>query len=111
MCPYAIIPQNKKGLMPIAHLLLADSHSSAAQDMKKLIEDIIFNNIVKNPEISSRQIPSRFRIRKHLPLTKNSKVDINALTNEEILNTDYVVEIEETNLNVGNITIKSPNEV
>lgn len=108
IAPY--FDQNKKGLMPIAHLLLADSHSSATQDMKKLIEDIIFNNIIKNPEISSRQIPSRFRIREHLPLTKNSKVDINALNDEEILDTDFIVEIEETNLNVGNITIKSPNE-
>ena len=109
LVPY--FDQNKKGLMPIAHLLLADNHPSTAGDVKKLIADIIFNHIVKNPEISSRQIPSRFRICEHLPLTKNSKVDINALTGEEISDTDYIVEIEETNLNVGNITIKSSDEV
>lgn len=102
---------DKKGLMPMAHLLLADPHSSTAGDAKNLIEDIIFNHIVKNPEVSSRQIPSRFRIRESLPLTKNSKVDINALAGEGISDADYRVEIEDTNLNVGKITIKAPDEV
>ncbi len=106
LVPY--FDENKKGFMPIAHLLLSGSQKSAAGEVKKLIEDIIFNHIVKNPEISSRQIPGRFRIREHLPLTKNSKVDVNALIGEEISDTDYIVEMEETNLNVGKITIKAP---
>ena len=36
--------------------------------------------IISNPDMSSRQIPAKFKIRKSLPLTKNNKVDFRAKT-------------------------------
>ena len=55
--------------------------------------------------MSSRQIPAKFKVRESLPLTKNSKVDFNALKNEELTGEEINVDVSETNLSVSNIDI------
>lgn len=93
----------KRGLMPIAHIVLEDS--SSITDPVKVVEDIVYNQIIQNPNMSSRQIPSKFQIRDSLPLSKNSKINFNALIEEGTGNANVNVDVDETNLSVGDIHI------
>lgn len=100
--------EKQRGLMPIAHIVLNDDQLLSADEQKKLIEEIVYSQIISNPNMSSRQIPAKFKIRKSLPLSKNSKVSFNELINEGIDGTEISVDVEETNLSVGDIKIYLP---
>ncbi len=93
-----------KGLMPICHLLLNKQYDNDS-DYTKLVEDIVNNYIIDNPTMSSRHIPSKFKIRLSMPFTKNSKINFNALKEEELDGTEINVDVEESNLTIGNINI------
>lgn len=95
----------QRGLMPIAHIVLNDNNLLNDAESIKLVEEIVYQQIIANPNMSSRQIPSKFRIRENMPLSKNSKISFNELINEEISGDEVNVDIEETNLSVGNINI------
>lgn len=98
--------EKQRGLMPIAHLVLDETTTTLSDEEQiSLIEEIVYQHIIANPNMSSRQIPSKFRIRNSLPLTKNSKVSFNALINEGIDGSEINVDVEETNLSVGTINI------
>lgn len=92
-----------KGLMPIAHIVL--NNSDDFLDGKKVVRQIINEQFINNPNISSRQIPTKWRIRQSMPLTANSKVDFNLLQKEDLDGSEITVEIEETNLSVGEIRV------
>ena len=66
---------------------------------------IVYNNIIGDSTMSSRQIPAKFKIRESMPLTKNSKVDFNALKNEPLDGSEINVDVSETNLTVDHIEI------
>ncbi len=93
-----------KGYMPICHLLLNKKYDNE-EDYIKLVEDIVNNYIVNNPNMSSRHIPTKFKIRASMPFTKNSKIDFNALKKEGLDGTEINVDIDESILTVGNINI------
>ena len=97
----------KRGLMPKAHIVLADQN---VDDYKAITEEIIKTQIINNPNMSSRQIPTKIKYRESLPLTANSKVNFNALINEGFDGTEITVVVEETNLTVGSITIVLPQQ-
>lgn len=92
-----------KGLMPIAHIVLRNNFETIGN--KEIVKQIIDEQFINNPNISSRQIPSKWRIRQSMPLTANSKVNFNALQQEGLDGNEVTVEIEETNLSVGKIII------
>lgn len=94
----------QRGLMPIAHIVPNEIEIDNDEQIK-LVEEIVYKQIIGNPNMSSRQIPSKFKMRDSLPLSKNSKVSFNELINEEIDGTEINVDIEETNLSVGDIKI------
>lgn len=94
---------NRRGIMPICHIVLEDEYVN--DDQIDIVNDIVYNTIIANPTMSSRQIPSKFRIREKMPLTKNSKVDFNLLTNEGLDGSEINVDVTETNLNVEDIKI------
>lgn len=71
----------------------------------EVIKDIVYNNIIGDSTMSSRQIPAKFKIRESMPLTKNSKVDFNALKNEPLDGSEINVDVSETNLTVDHIEI------
>ncbi len=96
-----------RGLMPKAHVVLEDGVDNA--DLKSITEQIINEQFVNNPNMSSRQIPTKIKYRDSLPLTKNSKVNFNALKDEGLDGEEVSVVIQETNLAVGNIEIILPN--
>lgn len=93
----------KRGNMPICHVAV---HDELSEDEKLELVDMIVNKgIIMNKDMSSRQIPTKFRIRESLPITKNGKVDINGLRAEGLDGTEINVDIDETNLAVGDIKI------
>lgn len=92
-----------KGTMPICHLVLKNNNLTEEEQIK-LVKDIVYNNIIANPTMNSRQIPSKFKIRKEMPLNKGNKIDDIALRQEATLDT-INVDINETNVAVGNIDI------
>lgn len=94
----------QRGIMPMCHLVLKNSNISEEEKIE-VIKDIIYNNIIGNSTMSSRQIPTKFKIRESMPLTKNSKVDFNALKNEPLDGDEINVDISETNLTVDHIEI------
>lgn len=94
----------QRGIMPICHLVLNDSNLSEEEQIE-VVRDIVYNNIIGNSTMSSRQIPSKFKIRMEMPLTKNSKIDFNALKNEPLDGSEINVDVSETNLTVDHIQI------
>lgn len=98
----------QRGLMPIAHIVLNNNQLLDEEESIKLVEEIVYGQIIANPNMSSRQIPAKFRIRESLPLSKNSKVSFNELINEGLTGNEINVDVEETNLSVGNIKIYKP---
>lgn len=96
----------KRGFMPIAHIVLNDDIKVYnEEDYVNIVHDIISNQIINNSIMSSRQIPSKFKFRESLPLSKNSKVNCKALVSEGTTGDEIDVEVEETNLTVGKINI------
>ncbi len=95
----------QRGLMPVAHIVLNDNNLLDDEESIKLVEEVVYQQIISNPNMSSRQIPSKFRIRESMPLSKNSKVSFNELINEGLDGSEINVDVEETNLSVGDIKI------
>lgn len=95
----------QRGLMPIAHIVLENAENMSDDDQIEVVREIVYNEIIANPNMSSRQIPSKFKFRISLPLSKNSKVSYNELINEGIDGTEINVDVEETNLTVSSINI------
>lgn len=94
---------NKRGIMPICHIVLNDEHKDI--DDIEVVKEIVYNQIISNPEMSSRQIPSKFKIRETMPISKNGKTDFNSLRKEELDGSEINVDISETNLTVDDIKI------
>ena len=90
--------------MPMCHLVLKNNDISEEEKIE-VIKDIVYNNIIGDSTMSSRQIPAKFKIRESMPLTKNSKVDFNALKNEPLDGSEINVDVSETNLTVDHIEI------
>lgn len=95
------------GLMPKAHIVLEDNVDNS--DLKYITEKIINEQFINNSNMSSRQIPRKIKFRDSMPLTKNSKINYNALKNEGLDGEEVTILIEETNLAVGKIEIILPN--
>ena len=96
--------EGHNGNMPICHLVLHENITSK-DDKEKIVQEIVNKQIIGNPEMSSRQIPTKFKFREELPLSKNSKVDFVELTNEALTGEEINVDIHETNLAVEGITV------
>lgn len=96
-----------RGNMIKAHIVLEDDVD--VSDLKSITLQIINNQFINNPNMSSRQIPKKIKYRDSLPLSKNSKVNFKALEAEGLDGTEITINIEETNLSVGNIEIELPN--
>ncbi len=95
------------GLMAIAHIVLqdAETHQYTEKELVELTKQIVAEKIINNPNMSSRQIPRKFRYRSSLPLTRNSKVNFKALSDEGLDGSEITVEVDENNLTVGEIRV------
>lgn len=93
-----------RGIMPICHMVL-ENEITSKDELIKIIEEIVYDQIITNPSMSSRQIPTKFRVWDSMPLTKNNKIDFNALKSEQLNGSEINVEIHETNLTVERIMV------
>lgn len=96
--------ERMKGVMPMCHLVLEDNNLTMDEQIK-LVEEIVYTYIIGNPEMNSRQIPAKFKIREAMPLNKGNKVDDIALRAEGVTGDEINVDVSETNVSVGNIEI------
>ena len=109
---YCVISQyydsEKKGLMPIATIVLEDGIELTQAEQKEFIEHLINEYFISNPNVSSRQIPTKFRFRSSLPETKNGKVSYKAIVDEGLTGDETSVILEETNISISNIKVIPP---
>lgn len=98
--------EEKNGFMPVANIVLNTDLSY--KERLEFIKDIVLNQLANNPEISTRQIPSKIRILNEMPLTKNSKYNYKLLKSMGINGEEFSIVIEETNLSVGEIKVVEP---
>ena len=99
------------GLMIKATIVLEYGISLSNNEQVDFVRELVDKYFVKNPDVSSRQLPSKFIIKDSLPETKNGKVDFNYLADEKLTGEEITVVLEETNLSVGNIQIIPPEKV
>jgi len=92
-------------------IVLEDDVDLAKFDKEEFVSRIINERFISNPNISSRQIPARFRFKTELPITKNGKVDFVGLKNEDPNNCDIFVDVDETNIQIAGIKIYSNKNV
>ena len=93
-----------RGVMPMCHLVLEDD-SKTEEEQIKVVEDIVYNSIIGNPDMNSRQIPSKFKIRSAMPLNAGNKISDVALKNEGLTGDEISVIVNETNIAVDSIEI------
>lgn len=103
-CLVDYFDDKRRGIMPICHIVL-EQEDYSEETMIEVVKEIIYKNIIGNPDMSSRQIPAKFKIRTDLPISKNGKVDFNALRREELTGDEVNVDVNETNLTVDTIDI------
>lgn len=96
--------ENIRGQMPMCHLVL-EKNGLTEEEQIEIVKDIVYNNIIGNPNMNSRQIPSKFKIREELPLNKGNKVDFKALEAEGLTGDEINVVVNETNVAVESIEI------
>ncbi len=92
-----------KGTMVMCHLVLSDDLDDI--DEVDVVRDVVYNNILANPTMNSRQIPAKFKIRTAMPINKGGKIDFKALEAEEITGDEINVVINETNIAIESIDI------
>lgn len=100
--------EEKFGNMPVAHIVLEDGIKLTEQEKVQFVEQLIKVCFVDNENVSTRQIPSKFRFRDSMPITANGKVNYNELVNEGIIGDEIDVILEETNISIGDIKILPP---
>lgn len=94
-----------QGMMPTANIVLENGDLLEEYTEEEICRAIIEECFVNNKEASSRQIPSKFRFLKELPLTKNGKIDYNNIESTDFDLCEIDVVCDETNILLGDIKI------
>lgn len=106
VCLVDYFDDRRRGNMPICHIVPKDKSVLEDDDAcVNIVNDIVYNYIIADPQMSSRQIPAKFKFHASLPLTMSSKTNFNLLRKEELNDGEVNVDVDETNLNVGSIHI------
>ena len=96
------------GKMPIVHLVL--NKFLTAKEKEQLINEIVSKKMINASNMTTRDIPKKWRFRTELPQTKMSKNDYRALIEEGLTGEEYTVIIHESNLKLEGVEITSPEE-
>lgn len=70
------------------------------------VEELLKKNFILNKMVSSRQMPSIFRFRTDMPYTKNGKMDYREIAEEPLTGTEIRVDIEESNVLLGELNVR-----
>ena len=99
--------KKKHGNMILATIVVSKERNlSSRSAQKEFVKKLVNDYFIKNPDMISRQLPSRFRFRDVMPITPNGKLDYNAIINEGLNGQEICVDLNETALSLGEITIK-----
>lgn len=94
---------DRNGKMPIAHLVVNQEMPRAHK--LRFVRGIV-DEMLNSDEFATRDIPTRWRFRASIPLTKMQKKDYNALVKEPLNQEDIIVRIAESNLLIKDITVE-----
>ena len=100
--------EEKFGKMIKADIILKDEFKF--DDSTDIVNKILTDAFVNNSNVSTRQIPTKFRFRESFPMTINNKVDYRKVESEELTGDETTVVINETNVSVSGIEILKPNK-
>lgn len=103
ICPYNDV--KKHGLMPIANIVVDSGKCNTREEKVMFVDDIIKNLFLSNPDVSTRQIPSKIRFVENMLLTNNGKVDFKAMERIADTGDEILVDFDEDSLSVGNFRI------
>lgn len=95
------------GNMIMATIVLNDETELDEEQKVQIVENLVNKYFIQNPNVSTRQIPKKFKFKSALPLTPNGKVNFNGLIEEGLTGEEITVELEETNISVGEIRVFS----
>ena len=98
--------EDKKGNMPIANIVLDKDYTE--DEKMEIINSILYDRLINDPHISTRQIPTKVRFLDEMPLTKNAKANYKLLEKLAIDGSEFNIDIEETNLSVSNVEVTRP---
>ena len=93
------------GNMAVADIIVQKDGLSSHDGQIAFVQDVIQAQFIGNPNVSLRQLPTRWRFRDSFPLTSNSKINYNQLAKEPFDGTEICVEIDETNIMVSGIKV------
>ncbi len=106
IAPY--FDEEKYGNMPLSVIVPENNEKLSYDNQVRIVEDIINNQFINNQYVSTRQIPSKFRFVKDVPLTINGKINYNQIKNQGLVGDEISVYFEETNISIGDIKIVPP---
>lgn len=93
----------RHGKMPIAYIIPNRALKNHQEEIE-LAKDIVHSCFINNPDVSSRQLPSKIRFLNSFPFSKNSKLDYRALENYPSGGNEVSVSFEETTIALGEIS-------
>lgn len=93
------------GKMPIAYVTTTKELNS--EEMDKLVEEVV-NGMLESEDTNNRDIPRKVCFIPEMPTNAMSKNDFRILEKRKIDGSEYTIDIEETNLSSGDVTIIPP---
>ena len=94
------------GSMPIVYIV--PNTYFDMNNIKESIRSIINNCVLKNKDMSYRDIPKKWKIVESLPYTSSLKKDYKQLKNKELDNTEITITCDETNMGLNNFEVNVP---
>lgn len=99
--------ETKFGIMPMATIVVDGALDMTEEEKISIVKEIVDEQFVNNSSVSSRQMPSRFRIVSELPLTPNGKIAYKKIETQGLHGDEIIVDLDETNISIGDIQIYS----
>ena len=93
----------RHGKMPIAHLVV--NQDMSREHKIRFIHELVDEMLVSD-QFATRDIPTRWRFRSAIPLTKMQKKDYKTLVIEPLEHDDIIVNITESNLLIKEIAVE-----
>jgi len=91
-----------------AWVVTNDGKIPDAYERTALVEKIVKEGFIENSDLSSRQIPSRFRFIEAMPMTPGGKTDYSRLDDQPASEEEVLVVLEETNVSLDGVKVIRP---